>query len=82
VARIVGGPYAFTNRWDCYDAIPADAVKSRGDWILGLAAPSKELLDELVTKLGQPVIVEVDTRDTCVRAPAGAASSVPTTVTS
>jgi hypothetical protein len=81
VGRVVG-VYVFTNRWDCYDAIPPDAVRARGDWILGIAAPSKELLDELVTKLGQPVIVEVDTHDTCGRGRTSSTSARTTVVTS
>jgi hypothetical protein len=73
----VAGVNALIDRWECYTGFPAGAPHTAGDWFLGVADTDRAVVDDIVTRLGRPVVTEalvhqgcpapVDTTPTSIR---------------
>ncbi len=61
----VAGVYVFVDRWACYSGFPAGTSRAGGDWILGVAATDRTVVDGIVARLGQTPVVEAEVEQGC-----------------
>ena len=61
----VAGVNALIDRWACYTGFPAGAPRARGDWFLGVADTDRGVVDDIVTRLGRPVLTEALVQQGC-----------------
>ncbi len=61
----VAGVNALIDRWGCYTGFPAGAPRPGGEWFLGVADTDRAVVDDIVTRLGRPVVTEALVRQGC-----------------
>lgn len=65
----VAGVYVFVDRWACYEGFPPGSNPSGDAWFLGVAAPERAVVDDIVARLGRAPIVEAIVEQGCAAPP-------------
>ncbi len=61
----VAGVYVFVDRWACYEGFPAGVRGSGDEWLLGIAARDRDIVDGIVAELGRTPLVEAEVVQGC-----------------
>jgi hypothetical protein len=61
----VAGVYVFVDRWACYEGFPAGSRPSDDEWLLGIAARDRSVVDGIVAELGRTPLVEAEVVQGC-----------------